>query len=436
MLSREDNEKLTRVGPGTVMGDLLRQYWQPVLFSWELEADGAPERVRLLGEDLVAFRDTSGRIGLVGNNCPHRGASLFFGRNEEEGLRCVYHGWKFDLNGACVDMPNEPPESNFKHKINHVAYPCVERAGMIWAYLGPRLPRRGTSPRATEDVGSPPLPHFEWMDLPAEHMYGSKRVQYSNWVQAMEGDIDQSHVSFVHSRLNLDGESRNAASFPGSGPRRNVDEIRMMDKHPRFEVVETDYGICIGAGREAPDDQRYWRVTQHLMPFHTMTGPYGEDPMRPLTDTEVERFRNRGSVWNVSPEHRTPESSLPYGRWRPECGLDNDFHIDREEQRTRTFSGIPEFWAQDAAPQLSMGPIFDRSREHLGTTDLAIISVRRRLLNAARLLRERGTVPEEVSEPNAYMVRSDALLLPKDESWFAATEGRRQAVPGVNPACL
>src|SRR5215208_7332829 len=137
MLSKADNELITRVGPGTPMGNLMRQYWMPVLFSWELEQDGPPERVRLVGEDLIAFRDSNGQPGMIAANCPHRGASLFFGRNEESGIRCVYHGWKFDVTGACVDMPSEPAESNFKAKIKATAYPCVESAGMVWAYMGP-----------------------------------------------------------------------------------------------------------------------------------------------------------------------------------------------------------------------------------------------------------------------------------------------------------
>src|SRR3989442_423104 len=138
MVTNEENELLTRIGPGTPMGQLLRQYWTPALLSSELKADGAPVRIRLLGEDLIAFRDTQGRVGLLADNCSHRGASLFFGRNEEGGLRCVYHGWKFDVTGQCIDMPNEPAESNFKQKIRHVAYPCAERGGLIWAYMGPR----------------------------------------------------------------------------------------------------------------------------------------------------------------------------------------------------------------------------------------------------------------------------------------------------------
>ncbi|MPZ14212.1 MAG: Rieske 2Fe-2S domain-containing protein [Chloroflexi bacterium] len=444
MLSREDNELLCRVGPGTPTGTLLRHYWLPFLFDWEIEADAEPQRVRLLGEDLIAFRDSLGRVGLLDDHCAHRGASLFFGRNEECGLRCVYHGWKYDVDGRCVDMPNEPPESTFKDKIRHTAYPCLERGGVVWAYLGPQTP-------------PPPLPHFEWMDLLPEQRYGSKRVQYSNWVQAMEGDIDQSHVSFVHSRLNLDDETE--LRFRTGGPRRLVDQIRKNDTHPHFEVVETDYGVCIGAGREAGDGARYWRITQHLMPFHTMTGPYGENPTRgwrawvpvddeqvfvlgitfhptrPLADDEVDRQANRSGVWNISPEMRMPVSSQPYGRWRPRPSLENDFFQDRQVQRTKTYSGISEFWAQDAAPQLSMGAITDRTREHLGTSDLAIITVRRRLLAAAKQMQEHGTAPPETERPDCYLIRSDALLLPAAQSWFAASEERRKVMAGVNPSC-
>lgn len=438
MLSKEDNELLARVGPGTPMGSLLRHYWLPFLFSWEVTPDGPPERVRLLGEDLITFRDSDGRVGLVGENCPHRGASLFFGRNEACGLRCVYHGWKLDVDGQCVDMPSEPAESSFKHKVRSTAYRCVERSGVVWAYMGPQDP-------------PPLLPQLEWTDLPEEHHVASKRVQYSNWVQAMEGDIDQSHVSFVHSRLRVEA---------GYGPGRLlIDQIRHADTHPRFQVMETEYGVCIGAGREAPEGQNYWRITQHLMPFHTITGPYGPDPRRnwrawvPIDDTNVfvmglsfhplrlltpeerEGSEKRAGVWNISPEWREPKSSKPFGRWRPIPDLSNDFFIDREVQRTRTYSGISEFWAQDAGPQLSMGRIVDRTGEHLGTSDLAIIAVRRRLLRAAEALRDQGRIPSEISNPSVYAVRSDAILLPANESWVRATAERRKVLAGVNPDC-
>src|SRR6516165_7831173 len=184
MLSREENEYLCRVGPGTPMGTLLRRFWMPALIATELpEPDCPPIRLRLLGEDLIAFRDTAGRVGLIQNHCPHRGASLFFGRNEEAGLRCVYHGWKFDTSGACVDMPNEPAESDFRTKVRAVAYPTQERGGIVWAYMGPR--------------SVPPL----LPDLEANMVSDSNVTvtsQPANWMQILEGHIDTLHAGFLH----------------------------------------------------------------------------------------------------------------------------------------------------------------------------------------------------------------------------------------------
>src|SRR5437868_14910863 len=158
MLSKENTELLCRVGAGTLMGDLMRQYWLPCLYSWELEPDGDPKRVRMLGEDLIAFRDSNGVPAFLANNCPHRGASLFFGRNEEAGLRCVYHGWKFDVEGNCVDMPNEPRDYNLQARVKAKAYPCVERGGLVWAYMG-----------ASEH--KPEFPDLEWTRIPDSHRY-------------------------------------------------------------------------------------------------------------------------------------------------------------------------------------------------------------------------------------------------------------------------
>ena len=192
MLAYDDNHLLTRTGPGTPMGLTLRRYWIPALLASELpEPDGAPVRVRLLGEDLIAFRDTLGRVALLDEYCPHRRASLFFGRNEDCGLRCVYHGWKFDVDGQCVDMMNEPPEREFAHKIRTTAYPLVELGGVLWAYLGPPALR-------------PPLPAFAWTQAPATHRYASKVVQDCNWVQALEGGIDTSHVPILHRTIAQD----------------------------------------------------------------------------------------------------------------------------------------------------------------------------------------------------------------------------------------
>jgi len=436
------------------MGDLLRQYWHPFLYPWELEPDGPPLRIRLLGEDLVAFRDTAGQVGLVQNNCPHRGASLFFGRNEEGGLRCVYHGWKYDATGACVDMPNEPPESSaiapshFKHKIHISAYPCLERGGMVWTYMGPLNP-------------PPPMPGLEFLDLNDNQRFYWKRVQTSNWVQAMEGDIDQSHNSFLHTWLN----PGNDTTF-----RSRITQIRARDTHPVFEVVDTDYGVCVAARRNAEEDTWYIRITQFLLPNHTMTGPYGENPMRPwrcwvpIDDEntlvlganfhplrplkENERgggsrraagpggYRVRGNVFYVEPEDRAPATSKPFGAWYPLDSLENDLRIDREVQKTLTFSGIPVFWAQDGGTQLSMGKIFDRTKEHLGTTDLGIIATRRSLIRAARALRERGITPPGVADPEMYKVRAAALEIKKGTPWFETSEELRKVIPGVNQAAV
>ena len=185
-MTPDDHHFLTRTGRGTPMGDFLRRYWTAALLSRELpEADGAPLRVRLLGEDLIAFRDSDGMVGLLGEHCAHRGASLYFGKNGESGLRCLYHGWKYDRDGNCIDMPNEPPHSRFCEKVKQTAYPCVERNGVVWAYLGPR-------------DAMPPLPELEWLTVPESHVYVSKCLRECHWTQGMEGDIDSVHVGFLH----------------------------------------------------------------------------------------------------------------------------------------------------------------------------------------------------------------------------------------------
>src|SRR5690348_15879015 len=248
MLTADDNEVLGRVGPGTAMGSLLRQYWIPALMASELpEPDGAPVRVRLLGEDLVGFRATSGQVGLIQNHCPHRGASLFFGRNEGEGLRCVYHGWKFDRAGACVEMPGEPPESNFASKVRARAYPCVERNDVVWAYMGER-------------PTPPPLPDLEPNMLAPGECVVQKVLRQCNWFQALEGDVDTSHVGFLHL-----GGLKPQDVRPGS-----FDYYLLADRAPRYEVADTEFGTTYGAYRPAEADTCYWRIAHFLFPFHTM----------------------------------------------------------------------------------------------------------------------------------------------------------------------
>jgi phthalate 4,5-dioxygenase oxygenase subunit len=426
MLSKEDNELLCRVGPGTPMGELLRQYWMPCLPSTELPApDCRPKRVRLLGENLVAFRDTDGQVGLLRENCPHRGASLYFGRNEECGLRCPYHGWKFDVTGRCVDMPNEPEDSNFKEKVRARAYPCRDVNGVIWTYMGPReVP--------------PPLPAFEVNTLPAEYVYPPRMMlEECNWVQALEGDIDSSHIDFVHARLHEDSKARGTYH---------------KDKRPRLEVLPTAYGACYSARRRWDDDGLYWhRITQFILPFFTMIAASDPNTVqarawvplddnwnlqfamsgrldRPVTDEERARAMDPFAAWGGFVE----PTSDPYTRFYTRANLHNDYLLDEDLQKNELVIGIPFIGnLQDRAMTETMGPIYDRTQEHLGTTDAMVIFVRRQLINAAKALREQGVVPPNVEDPNLCRVRPASILLPEDKSWITETEEARQSDAGV-----
>ena len=252
MLSHEDNERLVRVGKGTPLGELFRLYWIPFLPSVDLAKDGQPKRVRLLGEDLVAFRDSEGRVGLVDQACPHRGAPLIFGRNEDCGLRCVYHGWKFDVTGAVTDMPAEPARSRLKEHVRIKAYPCQERNGMIWTYMGP------------DAASPPPLPNLEWNLVPAEQVHVSVRVQECNWLQAVEGEIDSAHAPLLHGRLDLQGTT---SAW-----------IQKRDLRPTFECIKQDFGMSIAARRNFDANTLYWRVNQFILPFYTLVPPLSPFP--------------------------------------------------------------------------------------------------------------------------------------------------------------
>ncbi len=422
MLSQADNELLTRVGPGTPMGNLFRQYWLPALLSSELpERDGAPRRLRLLGEDLVAFRDSRGRVGMLAANCAHRGASLFFGRNEEDGLRCVYHGWKYDVAGRCVDMPNEPAESNFKDKVRQAAYPCREQNGTIWAYMGPR-------------AEPPAIPQYEWAHVPAGHYAISKTLRECNWAQAFEGDIDDAHVPALHSFLSFEYESGSANRYYG--------------KPLYLEFAETPFGLISGSRRDAEDGLYNWRITPVLFPSSSMftVGTLRERGVLwirmwiPIDDEHTAQWRIR---WKPDePLDGEGESEAGQGgylsegthwfeQWRPAGNRANDYFIDREAQRTKSFTGIPGFPLQDKMATEGMGSILDRTAEHLGTTDTVIIAMRRRLIAAARGLRDEGVTPPGVDQPDAYAVRSAIVNLPVGLNWVEASRDMVAARAGT-----
>ncbi len=427
MLSREENETITRTGPGTPMGSLFREYWLPALLSTELPRhDSDPVRVMLLSEKLIAFRDTNGQVGLVADSCPHRGASLFFGRNEECGLRCVYHGWKFDVSGACVDMPNEPAESNFKHKVKAVAYPCQERGGIVWAYLGPR-----STP--------PPLPDLEPNMLPLEQCWVTATQRECNWLQGLEGDIDTSHAGFLHS-----GSARLQDFKPGSWR-----YYMARDKAPKFAAVDTVGGAMYTAWRDAEPGYAYHRLAQFLLPAVTMTpnGILGRAIHAafsvPMDDEHTMRYSINATVdsgksiyKDLNAQNRSgryaeafvPNTTDWFGRGRLTAHEGNDYLMDRERQRQNLeYSGIKGILEQDQAITESEGKIYDRTTEHLGTTDLMIIQVRRRMLSAVRSLMEDGITPPGVDNREAYHVRSGEVVLPIDADWIEATKDLRQA---------
>jgi len=375
MLKREENELITRVGPGTPMGDTLRRYWMPALLSSELpQPDSDPVRVRLLGEDLIAFRDTNGSTGLIQNNCPHRGASLFFGRNEEAGIRCVYHGWKFDVTGQCMDMPNEPAESDFKHKVRAVAYPTAEKAGVVWTYLGP--PDK-----------QPSVPDLEWMRAPAGHCWISKTFERCNYLQAMEGGLDTSHSSFLHRDLTAEG----------------LANPRARSTAPRLEILNTDYGYMYASIRHLPEDkQNFVRVYHYVMPFYQLRAG-GSPKTLGNTDGHMWVPRDDTSCWtyNFHFSHDKPQlyeewqyyehrmgrglaEDFILGTFALKANASNDYGLSRERQRTVNYTGIEGTNTQDFAVQESMGPIYDRTQEHLGSADTAIIQMRRLLLEAVR----------------------------------------------------
>jgi phthalate 4,5-dioxygenase oxygenase subunit len=403
------------------MGNLLRRFWQPVALASELPGpDSDPLRLRILGEDLVAFRDSHGEVGLLAANCPHRGASLFFGRNEESGLRCVYHGWKFDTSGACVDMPNEPAESDFRTKVRAIAYPCQERGGVVWAYLGPAL-----------DMPSPP--ELEWTHVPPSHRYVSKRIQACNFLQNVEGEVDSSHVSFLHSKGTA------AASAGIEDFRSTLPDYMARDRAPRFFVLPTSYGLAIGARRDAELDSYYWRITQFLMPTYTMIPvPVGVPvSFTAATPIDDERMLGFTVTWHpdrpLTVDERTQIESwlgvhteVDPGTFEPLRNKRNDYLIDRAYQRSgRSYTGIRGIREEDLAVQEGMGEVCDRTTEHLGSSDLAVIAMRRRLLDAVHALAENGEVPYEARNADNYRVRSAALVLPRNVAW---NEGAAEAL--------
>jgi phenylpropionate dioxygenase-like ring-hydroxylating dioxygenase large terminal subunit len=423
MLRKDVNDLLTEANPETPMGELFRQYWIPALLARELaEDDCPPVRAKLLGERLIAFRDSKGRYGLMDEFCAHRGVSLWFGRNEEGGLRCAYHGWKYDYTGQCLEIPSEPEDSRFRQRIKLRAYPLIKIGDVLWTHMG-------------DPQNRPPKPDWEFATVPAEQTFTSKRWQESNWLQAMEGGIDSSHVSFLHS-----GSLKTDPLFKGA----RGNEYNENDKKPVFEVVPFDGGLFIGARRMAEDDQYYWRITPWVMPSFTMVPPRGDHPVHghfwiPIDDENCwawsfdyhpARALTKDERQAMIDGHGVHNEYVP-GTFRPLQNKDNDYMMDREAQkRGEYFSGIKGIAMQDASVQESMGPIVDRSRENLVSTDNGIIMARHRLRKAVVALRDKGIAP--AGRDTAHQqVRSAACLLPRDEAFIDAMKDDLTVRAGV-----
>ena len=421
MISHDDNELLVRVGPGTDMGRMMRLYWIPFLLARDLEVDGQPHRVRLLCEDLVAFRDSAGRVGLVDHACPHRGAPMVFARNEHEGLRCMYHGWKFAVDGSCKQMPAEPNGERMCQNVRIKSYPVQERHGVLWTYMGP-------------DKTPPPLPQLEWNLVPEERVALSMRVQECNWLQALEGEIDSAHAAILHGRVDEAGV---------------INQWRQaQDLMPKFECELHGAGVNIAARRKAGDGQEYIRVNQFLMPFWTLVPPqkqfpelsghawvpvddehtlclmFSYHPSEPLYEKSRQVFkhghrgRDTGHPSDASFEPRPV--TVPFPKYWSRYNRANAYQFDHELQKKTFNSGVPGLWTQDAAYQSGVVAIYDRTQEHLGVTDTGIVRTRRLLIDSARQLAKAGQRPASAERPELSMWRAVSLTLPAGTDWREA----------------
>ena len=421
MLTREDNERLVRVGPGTEMGRLMRLYWIPFLQSRDVAADGQPYRVRLLGEDLVAFRDSHGQVGLVDHACPHRGAPMVLGRNEEGGLRCIYHGWKFDAAGGCQEMPAEPANSRMPANMRIKSYPVRERNGVLWTYMGP------------DPDKAPELPGMEWNLVPPEQVAVSMRVQECNWLQALEGEIDSAHAAILHGRSDTSGV---------------INQWKQaQDLAPTFECAVHESGVSIASRRKAGDNENYIRVNQFLMPFWTLVPPQSQfpelsghawvpiddehtlclmfsyHPSEPFYEKTRKLFKEghagretgHASEGSFEPRPITVPYRTYWSRYNRENGYGYDVRL-----LDKYNAALPGLWVQDAVCQSGVAAIYDRSKEHLGTTDTGIVRTRRLLLDSLRKLVSENQVPSSAADPDKFLRRAISIPIPPGGDWKAA----------------
>lgn len=425
MLSTKDNQELSLIGPGTLMGNFMRQFWLPACASRELERDGAPLRLMLMGEKLIAFRDSEGRVGILDHRCPHRCASLFFGRNEEGGIRCAYHGWKFDVDGNCLEMPNIPDKFDFSPRVKAVSYPTRERNGLVYVYMGD-----------IQDL--PPLPEIDVLMLPEDEVDIFFMQRECNWLQSAEGDIDTSHFGFLH--LGLVGDD--------DIDHQNIHAASVLNRAPEYFCKDTEWGTAYCAFRPAPQaDMTHYRFSHFQYPFYTLF-PDGsfEDNMVVTVSIPMDDFhtmnltvtyRGRAAGLRVRKDG-TPIPGLEidaagdgvpmrpngpgwFDRFRAVRSASNDYLIDRTAQKHDNWTGIETVVGQDQAMVESMGGLVEREREHLAPSDIMVARTRRCLLKAARRFAETGILPPLRDNPAlGRNVRSGTFLATRNLDWIAA----------------
>jgi len=413
MVSPEDNEVLTRVEGDAPMGLLMRRHWIAACLSEEVvEPDGAPVRIRLLGEDMVAFRDTQGRLGVVDEHCPHRRASLALGRNEECGLRCLYHGWKVDVDGNVVDMPSEWREGVAQRKVKHKSYTCREAGGFVWVWMG--------SPDAQREFEPP-----AWAPSPNVRTSIVKMQVRCNWAQVLEGAIDSAHSSTLHSTDMV------PAHVAGAGATSTEWLRPSTDKAPRLQVQRTDFGFRYAAIRrpiKGADTHDYVRITLFVAPFTVLIPPndrYNLSIMNiPLDDTHTMYYFIAWSegegidrdTWRAF--CRAQVGVDVDAQYRPLRTLENRYRQDRDAMKLGSFTGIEGIPNQDLAMWETMGPIADRSKERLGGSDIAVVAFRRQMVEAARAVRDGAPAIGATPGRTPYVnLRSFEGVVPKSQPW-------------------
>jgi phthalate 4,5-dioxygenase len=449
-MKAEQNDKLTRVGPGTPGGELLRRYWQPVALLDEFDSRFDPamatrpvKAVRLLGQDLVLFRDANGQFGLLDRDCPHRGADLAFGRNEGDGLRCPFHGWKFDLSGQCTETPAEPAGSTLCQRIRQRSYPLQTRAGVLFAWLGP------------EASTPPPLPALDCFEAPESHSFAFKGLWHCNWLQAFEVGIDPAHASYLHRFFNdasledsYGKQFRGASLGEKDGEHWPMTRVMREFGQPDISHEAMPWGIRLTALRRMTDDLMHVRITNAVFP-QTFVIPLS--PTMTITQMHVP-VDDTHNYWYAfftsfdSPvdkdtmrNQRLPAVTLP--GYIPKAGRHNDWGFNPEEQQSRTYLGMGEddINVHDQWACESMGAIQDRTREHLGTTDKVIMANRRLLLQAMDTVAAGGT-PPGIADPalHARITGPDTVdgIAPAtgwSQWWLDAVQRRRAGSPWQNP---